>query len=240
MRTRTLRGIYRPNGGLLHDLPLGWKTMLLIAYIIAVLNIDDVLVLAVFSLMIGTTARLMGTSGIGRAAIALILSAALFRLVDIPALRLFTSFLFALARVSFINQLLRWYSESIHYSQLFALGQGSKGTQIGGEFLFFIASNLTTYPLIERDLRLALDAERLRLGHLPRLWMIGTWLNVLTNVLVRGLERADSVSHSVTERGFSFDTPFTINPTERVTGTRFAFALLTFLPPLIIVVMRLL
>lgn len=231
MPSSRIRGVYRPSSGLLHLLPLTWKTALLIAYLIAILNARDPLVFVFFTLIVGLVAPLLKTSGVGRSTVVLAALATLLSLLDQSALRFIATLLFAFARVSLLNDLIRWYGESIHYSQLFMV---SNRAMLGREPMFFIASTLTAFPLIERDLRLALDAERLRLGHAPRLWMIGTWLNILINVLVRGLERAYSTSQSATERGFALDAPFTVTPTPRLSPRHRVMSFLLFLPPIVV------
>lgn len=200
----------------------------------AVIALHDAVALAAFVMILTIASPLLRTSGLGSRVSVLVIANALLSLVDAPVLHVISSFLFAFARVATLNILIRWYGESIHYSQLYAVVGGSR---FGREEMFFIIYTLTAYPLIARDLRLALDAERLRLGHWPRFWQIGTWLNVLTNVLVRSLERVRSSADSMVERGFALDQRFTVAQTRTrssLTWPLMIGTLLLFLPPLTI------
>ncbi len=230
MRSQYLGGSYAPHSSILNSLDGRLKISLLVLYVAAVIAVRDPPVLTCLALVIVSSGRRSL-----RAWVSLFVTALVLALWLIDSVEAVQGVMAALLKLALIGALLRLYSENSRPQELAQMFHGMSRRRLGREMLYFFSTMLTALPLIQRDLSRALDAERLRLGHLPHPWMIFTWVNVLINIQVRALERASESSQSAIERGFDLGSPMTLDVPEKIGWNGLAKTIALALPAALLV-----
>jgi energy-coupling factor transporter transmembrane protein EcfT len=67
---------------------------------------------------------------------------------------------------------------------------------------YIINTILAVLPSIQYDLQRAIDSETMRRGQRVNFYSIGSWLTILTVILVRVLNRAERFTDTVIDRGY--------------------------------------
>lgn len=195
---------YVAKDSFLHRLSPASKLLLLILYAVALFNCTAPWQVVAFMAVITATILLLTLPfnlRISFCTVAILLLAIWY---FEPASKLMQQLVLAIGKITTLNLMIALFNMTTRPRDLIALLASVKNVrQHFGSVLFTVSTMITVAPTIERDVQRAIDTETLRRGSAPRFFSLNAWAAILIILLSRVLKRAEALTTSILDRGYS-------------------------------------
>jgi energy-coupling factor transporter transmembrane protein EcfT len=204
LKQLSLRPFYIPRNSFLHRSHFAAKLFIALFYTTVVFTRRTPLALLGLCLVIAMT-TLIFRLPLRNQTILLVTILLLFLGVLVtPNAKIAVRLIVALGKIVCLMMIVAQFSMTTKLQELLQFGKPSNFISTALQPVMYVANSiLAVLPSIQYDLQRAIDAETIRRGTKVQLYSVGSWVTILTVVLVRGLMRAERFTDTVIDRGFS-------------------------------------